>query len=89
MGNIKVIIKDDKQQTITSLISESDGYFSFLGLKSGAYTAQVDSDQLKKLKLESTKAFYNFDIVNAKNGDYMDNLEFTLQSVGENDMLKK
>jgi hypothetical protein len=89
VGNIKVIIKDNKQQTITSLISESDGYFSFLGLKSGAYTAQVDSDQLKKLKLESTKVFYNFDIVNTKNGDYMDNLEFTLQSLGENDMLRK
>jgi hypothetical protein len=89
VGNIKIIIKDDKQQIITSLRSESDGYFSFLGLTSGAYTAQVDSNQLKELKWESTKVFYNFDIVNTKNGDYMDNLEFTLQSMGENDILRK
>jgi hypothetical protein len=89
VGNIKIIIKDHKQQTITRLISEPDGYFSFLGLKSGAYTAQVDSNQLNELKLESTKIFHNFNIVNTKNGDYMDNLEFTLKSLGESDMLRK
>jgi hypothetical protein len=89
VGNIKIIIKDDKQQTITSLISESDGYFSFLGLLSGAYTAQVDSNQLRELQLESTNIFYNFNIVNTQNGDYVDNLEFSLRAIGENDMPRK
>jgi hypothetical protein len=89
VGNIKIIIKDHKQQTITRLISEPDGYFSFLGLKSGAYTAQVDSNQIDELKLKSTKISHNFNIVNTKDGDYMDNLEFTLRSLGENDMLRK
>ncbi|MFT7285786.1 hypothetical protein [Nonlabens sp.] len=89
VGNIKIIIKDDKQQTITSLISEPDGYFSFLGLKSGAYTAQVDSNQLRELQLESTNIFSNFNIVNTKNGDYVDNLEFSLRAIGENDMPRK
>jgi hypothetical protein len=89
VGNINIIIKDDKQQIITRLRSEPDGYFSFLGLKSGAYTAQVDSNQLKELQWESANTFYNFDIVNTKNGDYVDNLEFSLRGKGENEMPRK
>jgi len=89
VGSIKIIIKDDKQHIITSLISESDGYFNFLGLKSGAYTAQVDPDQLERLKWEGIKTFYNFNIENTKEGDYVDNLEFALRSIDKNPVFTK
>jgi hypothetical protein len=87
VGGVKINIWDVKQKLITSLISESDGYFAFLGLKSGAYRAQLDSAQLEKRKWEGTKTGYDFNIKNSKEGDYVDYLEFGLQPIGENHAL--
>lgn len=77
LGGIKIQILDEKQELVKQLVSESDGFFSYLGLKSGAYSAQLDQEQLKNLKLESNGPF-NFEILNTEEGDFMDNLEFFL-----------
>ncbi len=77
IGGIKVNIFDSQGTLQTNVISEADGYFSYMGLKSGEYTARVDKEQLEKLDLE-VKGDFSFNIHNTREGDYVDNLEFYL-----------
>jgi len=63
---------------VKQIISEPDGFFSYLGLKSGSYTAQLDPKQLENLELESNGLF-NFEIHNTEEGDIVDDLEFEIQ----------
>lgn len=78
-GGIRIQILDDKQQVVKKIISESDGFFSYLGLKSGVYTAQLDKEQLGNLELESNGPF-SFEIRNTEEGDIVDDLEFVVQA---------
>lgn len=78
LGGIKVRILDEEQQLVKQIISEPDGFFSYLGLKSGSYTAQLDPKQLENLELESNGLF-SFEIHNTEEGDIVDDLEFEIQ----------
>jgi hypothetical protein len=59
-------------------LSESDGYFSFLGLAPGTYTAAIDSAQLTKLKMKTGPAIA-FNIALLSEGDVISDLNFKLQ----------
>jgi outer membrane protein OmpA-like peptidoglycan-associated protein len=52
-GRILISITDDKGKVITKIQTESDGYFSYLGLKPGKYSVSIDSLQLSILKMNS------------------------------------
>ena len=65
------------------MLSEQDGYFSFLGLKPGSYTASVDKEQLQKINLKSLINSLPFNIVRNKDGDVVDGLEFVVQSLSD------
>lgn len=63
---------------VARTITESDGYFSYLGLPPGEYRAVVDSVQLEKLGLKAAPAVVEFKIRMSMDGSVTDGLAFTL-----------
>jgi hypothetical protein len=61
------------------MLTEDDGFFDFIGLPPGEYTARVDSVQLAKLQMTSSPAL-SFKISQNSEGDIVNNLEFTLHT---------
>ncbi|MFV8349584.1 hypothetical protein [Flavobacterium sp. GT2N3] len=80
-GGLKVAIYDLHGTLIASILSEPDGYFSYLGLKSGRYSAKIDSLQLQKLQMKAEPANVFFEINNGVDGAIVDNIEFMLDKV--------
>jgi len=83
LGRIIVNIYNRDTILVAHLLTESDGFFDFIGLAPGEYTASVDSAQLAKLQMTSSPAL-SFKISQNVVGDIVDNLEFTLRSAPEN-----
>jgi hypothetical protein len=65
-------------------LSESDGYFNFLGLTPGLYTARIDAAQLRTLKMNAEPIEIPFEILPDKEGDIVDGLEFNLKLIPDN-----
>jgi hypothetical protein len=77
MGRIIVNFYNSNGEYAGRTISESDGYFSFMGLKPGYYTAQIDHAQLQKFNW--TSASIPFTILSKTEGDYVSGLELILR----------
>ena len=82
IAGIQINIFNEKKELVVSILSESDGYFSYLGLKSGNYSAQPDSSQLERLDFIKIEPI-NFNLNNGQDGDIFDNLEFVLKDLSE------
>jgi SPOR domain len=80
LGRITVQIYNQQGNLVAETLSESDGYFSYLGLMSGDYTVRVDEEQLEKLGYQSTPLFHNLLIKELIDGDIVDGLEFVLKT---------
>ena len=65
------------------MLTDSDGFFDFIGLAPGEYRASVDAAQLTKLQMTSSPAM-SFKILQNVEGDIVNSLEFILQAVPEN-----
>tara|TARA_R110000868_G_scaffold85301_6_gene240078 strand:- start:55112 stop:59887 length:4776 start_codon:yes stop_codon:yes gene_type:complete len=78
-GGLKINIYDTNHVLTKTILSEPDGYFSFLGLKSGSYLAKIDSLQLQNLQMTAEPASTPFEIDNGTDGAIVDNIEFVLQ----------
>jgi outer membrane usher protein FimD/PapC len=76
-GRIIVNILDSENQQVAKVITEQDGYFSYMGLKPGKYTVQVDRLQLEKLNLKSDHKF-EIRVGKSHDGEVIDNLQFIL-----------
>jgi hypothetical protein len=76
-GRLIVCIYDMAARLVAKTITEHDGYFSYLGLPPGIYTASVDSNQLKKLNMTSAPS-KPFQINGGKEGDVADGLDLVL-----------
>jgi hypothetical protein len=50
LGRILIVFKDANGKKVAQTISESDGYFTYIGFKPGDYQVGVDSMQLQILK---------------------------------------
>ena len=79
LGRIIVNIYDKHLKLVTKLLTESDGYFNFMGLTPGNYTVGIDPDQLDKLHMKSDQIKIPFTIKLSRDGDVVDNLKFTLK----------
>jgi hypothetical protein len=61
-------------------LTESDGYFSFLGLPPGKYIAMIDTAQLRKVRMTASPENIPFSIESDPDGGVIDDLEFFLES---------
>ena len=77
-GGLKINIYDRDTVLIKTILSEPDGYFSYLGLKSGQYSSKIDSLQLQKLQMKAEPTSAPFEIKNGQDGAIVDNIEFVL-----------
>lgn len=78
-GGLKINIYNTDNVLTATILSEPDGYFSYLGLRSGKYEAKIDSLQLQKLQMKAEPANAPFEIKNGVDGAIVDNIEFVLQ----------
>lgn len=83
-GQGRIIINFHRSDStlVKSTMSEADGYFSFLGLTPGKYYAQIDPAQMEKVGMTASEPI-NFEIHSLIDGDIVDNLEFTLRKIIE------
>ncbi len=84
LGGIKINIYDDNNIFVTSLLSKSDGHFSFLGLRPGNYSAALDQTQLDYLKMTSDSDYFQFTIGKDSDGDVAKQIEFILYPKASN-----
>jgi len=79
-GRITVQFYKNDTVILNSTLSESDGYFSYMGLAPGNYLVAVDPEQMRKLDMTATPAFIPFTVEPSIDGDYISDLEFVIQS---------
>lgn len=79
-GRILVCIYRNDTTLVARTLTESDGYFSYLGLKPGNYTVRIDPVQLKKINMSSTPEVREVTFSNSVDGDIIDGLDFNLSS---------
>jgi hypothetical protein len=60
-------------------LSESDGYFSFLGLAPGNYFVKVDDGQMRKLNMSVAPGYLPIAITQNSEGDLAGGLDFVLR----------
>lgn len=81
LGRITVMIYDKRSHLVAHVLSEEDGFFSFIGLASGSYIARVDTVQLQKLGMTVVPTEIPFKINNSVDGDVVDGLKFLLKTI--------
>ncbi|WP_341842153.1 hypothetical protein [Chitinophaga caseinilytica] len=83
MGRIRVDFLREDGTVFTSVLSEQDGFYNFLGLPPGNYIVRPDPGQLKKLGLAAVPAQIPVQIDAGREGDVVDKVKFVLQRVSE------
>ena len=73
------MIYNEKSMLVATLLSEEDGYFSYMGLKPGRYTIRTDQSQLERLNMENAVPSLDFLIHSSRDGDVADKLDFILK----------
>lgn len=79
VGGAVIIIYNSSGHKIAETTSEIDGYFSYLGLLPGNYTAEIDTAILKKMNLTVETKSFKFKIVANKEGSLIDDLKFNVK----------
>ena len=64
-------------------ISEEDGFFSFLGLPPGKYTAAIEATQMEKLGVTATPEKQEVRIIRKLEGDMVGGVNFCLRAIEE------
>lgn len=81
LGRIIVDFYKSDGTFFAKTLTEPDGYFSFLGLPPGSYTARIDRNQLGKLNMSATPDEIPFTIERTVDGDVKDGLEFVIRNL--------
>ncbi len=82
IGRIIVNIYNSNGVFINRVLTEADGYFSYLGLTPGSYYLETDDKQLQKLKFKTATSKIYFQIKPSKEGDIINNIN--IQLMGSN-----
>jgi hypothetical protein len=83
IGRIVICIYRQNGSLAGRVVTEPDGFFSFMGLAPGNYIASADTIQLHKLGIKATPANIPFHISKTMEGDIADGLEFKLEYLKE------
>lgn len=83
-GRILVCFYKNDSILVGRTLTESDGYYSYLGLKPGKYTVRIDPEQLKRIKMVSSPEIMPLQFSKSIDGDIFDGLDFLLSPVEEN-----
>lgn len=79
LGRITVNFYNAEKILVGHAITESDGFYNYLGLSPGNYTANIDADQLNRLKLKVVPLQQNFKIKYSIEGDVVSDIDFKLK----------
>lgn len=88
MGRMLICFYNEKSVMIARTASETDGYFTYLGLLPGVYSARIDTVQLNKLHLIAAPASLPFTIVRNNEGSVVDGLTFVVTSAEKHTLVK-
>jgi hypothetical protein len=77
LGRVIIDIYDDASRLVAKTVSQDDGYFVYLGLAPGNYTAKLNDVQLQTLRFKSN-GDQPFEIENNIEGDVVGGLVFLL-----------
>ncbi|MCF8366509.1 MAG: SPOR domain-containing protein, partial [Bacteroidales bacterium] len=77
-GRILVDIYTATGELVKKIMSERDGYFTFLGLAPGDYYAILDTEQMEKLGWSFQPDQIDFSIQPSEWGDIVDGIDFTI-----------
>jgi hypothetical protein len=80
-GGINICFYNSDSILVKRVVSESDGYFNFLGLKPGSYTARLDAAQLKAINMTGSPDVVPIKILPSIDGGIVDGLEFILEHI--------
>ncbi len=80
LGRMKINIYNNQSEIVAKTLTEEDGYFSYVGLAPGNYTALIDAAQLSKLNMKSSPLSITFTVKANRDGDVVDGLQFTVQN---------
>jgi len=78
LGRVIVNIFSKEGSKVAKIITESDGYVSYLGLLPGEYYAKIDSIQLNRLDMKASPSQVDFKIKALLEGDVFTGLNFEL-----------
>jgi hypothetical protein len=81
-----VQIYDDHNKKVAETLSESDGYFSYLGLKPGKFVVKVDDKQLEKLDYRSSPQLHQVTIEVSEDGTIVEGLDFQISTKDTNEV---
>lgn len=82
LGRIILNIINENGEKVAKVLTEGDGYFSYLGLAPGKYTAAIDEEQLQNLNYKAN-APVNFVIEIDRFGDIVDTLDFVIEPIDQ------
>ena len=80
LSRIAVSIFNSDSVLVKQVCTEEDGYFNFLGLPPGNYTARLDPAQLNNRRLTALTGEAPFQIRRRVEGDVVSGLQFILQA---------
>ncbi|WP_147243303.1 hypothetical protein [Chitinophaga flava] len=81
LARIKMNIYDESSRQVASVLTEGDGYFSYLGLPPGKYTVSPDTVQMQRLKMKAKPGGVPVTIKRNTDGDVVDGLVFILSTL--------
>ncbi|MBN1107683.1 MAG: SPOR domain-containing protein, partial [Bacteroidales bacterium] len=81
IGRIIVGFYNSENEQAGKALTESDGYYSYLGLTPGEYVVKPDTAQLRKLGMTSEPEVHKFSITSGIDGDIVDGLDFQLKII--------
>ncbi|MEM8520458.1 carboxypeptidase-like regulatory domain-containing protein [Flavobacterium sp. PL12] len=76
LGRISIQIFNSGGKKVAEVLSESDGYFNYLGLKPGKYTVLADARQLENLEYQSSPLSHEVTIEVSEDGTVLEGLNF-------------
>ncbi len=80
LRRISIQIFNLQGEKVAKTLSETDGYYSYLGLKPGNYIVKIDETQLETLEYQTVPLMHNASIKISVDGDIAEGLDFVLQA---------